>query len=84
MNKALLCTAIASVIAASAGLAAQAEGPAKEKCYGIAKIGKNDCHSADGRHSCAGQASKDNDPSEWNLVDAGTCAEKGGSLKAGK
>ena len=30
--------------------------PGKEKCYGIAKAGKNDCAAANGSHSCAGQA----------------------------
>jgi len=51
----------------------------KEKCYGVAKAGKNACASKDGSHSCAGQAKVDNDPNEWAYVDAGTCEEKGGS-----
>lgn len=44
-----------------------------EKCTGIAKQGKNDCGSTDGRHSCAGKAEKDNDPTEWVYVPKGTC-----------
>ena len=51
----------------------------KEKCYGIARVGHNDC-SAKG-HSCAGHAETDNDPEEWVFVEKGTCAEQGGKLK---
>ncbi len=44
-----------------------------EKCAGIAKQGKNDCGALDGKHSCAGQASKDNEANEWVYVPEGTC-----------
>lgn len=85
MNKALLASAVAGIVGASLTLStaalAQAEG--KEKCYGIAKAGQNDCASADGSHSCAGHATTDNSPNEWKLVDAGKCAEMGGSTTAG-
>lgn len=57
--------------------AAQATG-AKEKCYGIAQAGKNDCVDANGTHSCAGQAKGDNIPSEWKYVASGTCVKEGG------
>lgn len=50
----------------------------KEKCYGIAKAGKNDCADANGVHSCAGQAKSDNAPSEWKYVAKGTCEKEGG------
>ncbi len=50
----------------------------KEKCYGVAKAGKNDCGSLDGKHGCAGQATVDNDPLEWKYVEKGTCEEMGG------
>ena len=33
-----------------------------ESCYGVAKAGKNDCAGKKSAHSCAGQATKDNDP----------------------
>lgn len=42
-----------------------------EKCAGIVKAGKNDCGNS--RHSCAGQASKDNMADEWLYVPEGTC-----------
>ena len=44
-----------------------------EKCAGIAKAGMNDCGALDGKHGCAGQATRDNDPVEWVYVPQGTC-----------
>ena len=52
---------------------------AQEKCYGVAKAGKNACASKDGSHSCAGMAKVDNDPNEWTYVPKGTCEEMGGT-----
>jgi uncharacterized membrane protein len=66
--------AVLSVAALSPALAADTE-----KCYGVAKAGKNDCKTAS--HSCAGQATKDGDG--FVDVPAGTCAKiVGGSLTA--
>ena len=50
----------------------------KEKCYGIAKAGQNDCATADGSHSCAGQAKVDKAANEWKYVAKGTCEKEGG------
>jgi uncharacterized membrane protein len=84
MNKALLTAALAGVFAAGVVMSANAgedkKIDAKEKCYGIAKAGKNDCKSANGSHSCAGHATTDNDANEWANVDAGTCEKVGGKL----
>ncbi len=77
-NKALICAALAGII--GTGLSAQAAGD-KEKCYGIAKAGKNDCKSADGAHSCQGQATTDNSPNEWKFVAKGECVKMQGSLE---
>lgn len=57
---------------------AHADTPKKEKCYGVVKAGNNDCGSADGAHSCAGQAAADNDPNEWVAVPAGLCDKLAG------
>jgi uncharacterized membrane protein len=81
----LIRSALAGVIALGVGAAgAQAhDGPApagKEKCYGIAKKGQNDCGTA--THACAGLAKKDNLPDEWKYVAKGTCEKAGGKLKA--
>ncbi len=85
MNKTLLCTAIAGVLAATTACAeAPAGDAAKEKCYGVAKAGKNDCNSADGKNSCAGSSTRDNNPNDWKYVGKGKCVEMGGSLTAGK
>lgn len=80
MNKLLVSAALAGVMAAS--MAAPAVAADKEKCYGVAEAGKNDCASADGSHSCAGHAKTDNDPNEWKYVEAGKCEEMGGGLTA--
>ena len=53
-------------------LAAPVDQPkGSEKCYGVAKAGKNDCGTA--THACAGLAKKDNLPDEWKYVAKGTC-----------
>jgi len=54
-----------------------------EKCYGVAKAGKNDC--AGGAHACAGQSSKDKSAKEFISLPKGTCERiVGGSLTPGK
>ena len=76
--------AIASALAAALVLpaATQAQGN-MEKCYGVAKAGKNDC-AANG-HGCAAQAKADGDRKEWISVPKGTCEKLvGGSLTPGK
>ncbi|MYM32675.1 DUF2282 domain-containing protein [Duganella sp. CY15W] len=76
MNKrqALIAAALATVCAAQVGTAAAADD--KEKCYGVAKTGQNDCGTS--AHSCAGQAKADNEPDEWKFVAKGTCEKAGG------
>lgn len=78
-RKTLVSTAI--VLAMGYGLSQPAVAAGKEKCYGIAAAGQNDCGNLAGTHSCAGQAIEDNDPGEWKLVAKGTCAQLGGLLK---
>ena len=81
-QKLIIRSALAGLIAlAAVGNAAAEDKPAgKEKCFGIAKAGKNDCANATGTHSCAGQASVDMAPEEWNYVAKGTCEKLGGKL----
>lgn len=53
-----------------------------EKCFGVAKAGKNDCSSNKSAHSCAGQATKNNDAMDFIAVPKGTCEKiAGGTLK---
>lgn len=57
----------------------------KEKCYGIAKAGQNDCANLAGTHSCAGQSKVDMDKGEWKYVGKGTCvAMKGMTAEQAK
>ena len=69
--------AIASALAAALVLpaATQAQGN-MEKCYGVAKAGKNDCQTA--THSCAGTSTADNQGDAWIYVPAGTCGKLAG------
>jgi uncharacterized membrane protein len=84
-KNAILAAAIGGLVAL-AGPAAFAADDAKaagatEKCYGVAKAGKNDC--AGPAHSCQGQGKKDADAKEWVKVPKGTCERLvGGSLTA--
>jgi uncharacterized membrane protein len=69
----VISAAIGSLLVVGlAGNAAAAEVK-MEKCYGIAKAGKNDCGSKAAGHSCAGQASKNADANDFIALPAGTC-----------
>ena len=48
-----------------------------EKCYGIAKAGKNDC--AAGAHSCAGQGTKNRDKASFVYLPTGACEKIAGA-----
>ena len=77
---------IAGAVALATANAAKAEEgeAAKEKCYGVAKMGKNDCAAADKSHSCMGHATADSSAHEWIAMPAGMCEKLvGGSLTAG-
>lgn len=87
MNQRLiLSSALASALAL--GLVGQAAAQdmakpgGKEKCYGVAKAGQNDCANLSGSHSCAGQAKVDNSPDEWKYVPSGTCKAMKGMSEA--
>jgi uncharacterized membrane protein len=75
--------AIASALAAALVLpsaTSQAQGN-MEKCYGIAKAGKNDCQTA--KSSCAGTSKKDAQADAWVSVPKGACEKiVGGKLTA--
>lgn len=75
MNQRLiLSSALASVLALGLVTHASAEDAKKEKCFGIAKAGQNDCANLSGSHSCAGQSKVGDDANEWKYVAKGTCA----------
>jgi uncharacterized membrane protein len=87
MNKFVAASALAAALGIAtapwAASPAQAADDSKEKCYGVAKAGKNDC--AAGSHSCAGNATKDFDKASFVALPKGLCEKlAGGSLEAGK
>ncbi|MFT5588815.1 MAG: putative membrane protein [Bradyrhizobium sp.] len=84
-RQALFATALSAFCVAGITTTHAASASAdKEKCFGISKAGQNDCASVTGSHSCAGQAKKDMDASEWKYVAKGTCEKVGGKLTVSK
>ena len=91
-NSDIIASAVTSLIAAMAftavtAHAAKHEAPATaavtEKCYGVAKAGKNDCQTS--TSACAGTSKKDGNKDAWISVPKGTCEKiAGGALKASK
>jgi uncharacterized membrane protein len=74
----------AAALSAAAALAispASAAKSTKEKCYGIAMAGKNDCAAGPGT-SCSGSSTTDYQGSAWKYVGKGECKKIGGSMKA--
>ncbi len=53
-------------------MTAPVHAQAKEKCFGVALAGKNDCAAGAGT-TCAGTSKVDYQGNSWSLVDAGTC-----------
>lgn len=80
----LTCVALVSTgltVAAMQGQAADKKD--MEKCYGVAKAGKNDCGGKGTGHACQGHATKSGDPNDWLLMPKGLCDKLvGGSTKA--
>ena len=75
--------AIAAALAAALAVpvAVQAQGN-MEKCYGVAKAGKNDCQTA--KSSCAGTSKADSQNDAWISVPKGVCDKLvGGKTTAG-
>ena len=74
---AILAAAIGSLMVMAAPVFS-ADDQNTEKCYGVAKAGKNDC--AGGAHACAGQGSKAASPAEFVKLPKGTCERLVGGL----
>lgn len=55
-----------------AQLPAHAQAADKEKCFGVALKGKNDCAAGPGT-TCAGTSKVDYQGNAWKLVAKGTC-----------
>jgi uncharacterized membrane protein len=78
-NRIGITSALACAVALGLAGPSVAQVKAKEKCYGIAKAGQNDCANLSGSHSCAGQSRVDKGVDEWRYVPAGTCKEMKGN-----
>ena len=77
--------ALAAAVTAAIAFAgtAGAQDAKTEKCYGVAKAGKNDCQTA--TSSCAGTSKKDAQTDAWISVPTGVCAKiVGGSTTSKK
>lgn len=74
----MIYSAIAGILVAAVNPVFAAEET--EQCYGIVKAGLNDCQTS--THSCAGSATKDNQPDAFLFLPKGACEKiVGGSLK---
>jgi len=84
MNQRLvISSALASALTLGLiGQAAAEDNKGKEKCFGIAKAGQNDCANLSGSHSCAGQTKADAAPEDWKYVAKGTCKDMKGLSEA--
>ena len=84
----LIATAVAAALSMPLTAIAQ-DGPAPkpqftaEKCYGVAKAGRNDCTTSNS--SCAGTSKRDGQGDAWIYMPAGTCSKLvGGSTEPKK
>lgn len=73
--------ATAAMLATTPVVAQDGKAGAKEKCFGIALKGKNDCAAGPGT-SCAGTSTVDYQGNAWKFVAKGSCEKMGGSLAA--
>lgn len=72
-NTKLPAVALALALGAAFIAAPAAAQPAeKEKCFGVALKGKNDCAASAGT-TCAGTSKLDFQANAWSLVPKGTC-----------
>jgi uncharacterized membrane protein len=75
-------SALAAAVALAMAVPAKAApvpdpGSGFEKCFGVAKAGKNDCASG---HSCAGTATKDRSAGDFVYLPKGTCDKIAGGM----
>lgn len=78
-QKSTMITSLAIAGALTSALAmisatAHAQQPTKEKCFGVALKGQNDCAAGAGT-TCAATSKVDYQGNAWKLVDRGTCVK---------
>lgn len=72
MDRTSLALAAFAALAAVASAPAFAQNSDKEKCYGVAMKGQNDCAAGPGT-TCAGTSKTDYQGNAWKYVPKGTC-----------
>ncbi len=73
LSTAYLASALAAALSAgSVFVSTDAVAASKEKCFGVALAGKNDCAAGAGT-SCAGTSKVDFQGNSWKYVASGTC-----------
>lgn len=79
INAAMLAGAVATAVSSLAVAAPMAEADVKaamdagkEKCYGVALKGQNDCAAGPGT-TCQATSTVDYQGNAWKFVDGGTC-----------
>ena len=88
LSAAMLATAVTAALSTvSVTSATSAAAAEKEKCFGVAMAGKNDCAAGAGT-TCAGTSKVDYQGNSWKYVEKGTCTsmmlpgDRMGSVKA--
>jgi uncharacterized membrane protein len=66
----VIAGALAAALSSVATVASAEDG--KEKCFGVAMAGQNDCAAGEGT-TCAGTSKVDYQGNAWKMVPAGTC-----------
>ena len=75
----LIQASIVAALASAASHALASDTPEMEKCYGVAKAGKNDCQTK--ATSCAGSSPVDRQPDAFLILPKGLCGKiAGGKL----
>ena len=67
-----LALALGTAFTAFTALPAAAQSAEKDKCFGVALKGKNDCAAGAGT-TCAGTSKVDYQANAWSLVPKGSC-----------
>ena len=72
VNLTVLAGAVAAALTGFSANTPAAQAAEKEKCFGVALAGKNDCAAGPGT-TCAGTSKVDYEGNHWKYVDKGTC-----------
>ena len=82
-SKLIVVTAVAAALALPVAAFSEPAPKPKfeaEKCYGVAKAGRNDCETR--TSSCAGTSKRDNQKDAWLYMPKGACERiVGGTLQ---